>query len=172
MILVTGASGTVGRTVVDELRKTGAPFKAMYREPSNAPNAVTADFADKESMKRVLAGVDTVYLVCSPIPELVDLENNAIEACVEAGVKHVVLNSALGAGDYPKSFPGWHRQVEEKLQASGLGYTILRPNSFMQNIVLYNAPASVPREPSTRPHAAHDSVLSTCAMSPQPLPRR
>jgi uncharacterized protein YbjT (DUF2867 family)/predicted SnoaL-like aldol condensation-catalyzing enzyme len=64
-----------------------------------------------------------------------------IEACVKAGVKHVVLNSALGAGDYPKSFPSWHRTVEQKLQATSLSWTILRPNSFMQNIIAYMAPS-------------------------------
>jgi uncharacterized protein YbjT (DUF2867 family) len=52
-----------------------------------------------------------------------------------------VLNSALGAADYPKSFPAWHRTVEDKLKASGLPFTILRPNSFMQNIVAYLAPS-------------------------------
>ena len=50
-----------------------------------------------------------------------------------------MLNSALGAGDYPKSFPSWHRKVEEKLKASGLAYAILRPNSFMQNMQTYYA---------------------------------
>jgi uncharacterized protein YbjT (DUF2867 family) len=52
-----------------------------------------------------------------------------------------VLNSAIGAEDYAKSFPSWHRKVEDKLKASGLKYTILRPNGFMQNIVMYNAPS-------------------------------
>ena len=64
-----------------------------------------------------------------------------IDACKEAGVRHIVLNSALGAGDYPKSFPSWHRKVEDKLNVSGLGYTILRPNGFMQNIVAFHAPS-------------------------------
>jgi uncharacterized protein YbjT (DUF2867 family) len=68
-------------------------------------------------------------------PALVELESNVIDASREKGVKHLVLNSALGAGDYPKSFPAWHRMVEDKLKASGLAFTILRPNSFMQNIL-------------------------------------
>ena len=64
-----------------------------------------------------------------------------IDACREAGVKHVVLNSALGAGDFPKSFPSWHRKVEDKLAGSGMAYTILRPNGFMQNLIAYFAPS-------------------------------
>ena len=119
----------------------------MYRSPGDAARAthdtgaVIADFADKPSLGRALEGVDAVYLVCSPVRELVELEGNMVDACREAGVRHVVLNSALGAGDYPKSFPSWHRRVEDKLKASGLDYTILRPNSFMQNILTYYAPS-------------------------------
>jgi uncharacterized protein YbjT (DUF2867 family) len=147
MILITGASGTVGRTVLDEVLKTKTPVKAMYRNAEDAKKApqgvagVLADFADKASLRKALAGVETVFLVCSPIPQLVQLEGNAIDACKDSGVKHVVLNSAMGAGNYEKSFPSWHRKVEEKLESSGLKYTILRPNGFMQNILMYNAPS-------------------------------
>jgi len=146
MILITGASGMAGRAVLDAASKTGAPVKAMYRNAEDARKVsagsptVLADFADENSLNQALQGIDTVFLVCSPIPNLVELEGNVIDACKENGVSHIVLNSALGAGDYPKSFPSWHRKVEDKLQASGLPYTILRPNSFMQNIVTYNAP--------------------------------
>jgi len=147
MILVTGASGTVGGAVLEEVRRAGKPFKAMYRSQEDAARVpagmatVAADFAEKESLRRALRDVQSVFLVCAPIPDLVQLESNVIDACLESGVKHVVLNSALGAGDYPKSFPSWHRKVEDKLKASGLGYTIFRPNSFMQNILAYNAPS-------------------------------
>jgi uncharacterized protein YbjT (DUF2867 family) len=147
MILVTGASGTVGRPVLEEVVKTGKPVKAMYRSAEDARSApagvatAIADFADKASLANALQGIDTIYLVCSPIPQLVELESNVIEACKQAGVGYVVLNSALGAGDYPKSFPAWHRRVEDRLKASGLQYAIFRPNSFMQNIAAYNAPS-------------------------------
>jgi uncharacterized protein YbjT (DUF2867 family) len=85
--------------------------------------------------------VESVYLVCSPIPALVQLEGNAIEASEAAGVRRIVLNSALGAGDYAKSFPSWHRKVEEKLKATKLRCCILRPNSFLQNVLTYYAPS-------------------------------
>jgi uncharacterized protein YbjT (DUF2867 family) len=64
-----------------------------------------------------------------------------IDASVAASVKHIVLNSALGAGDHPKSFPSWHRKVEDKLKSTGISFTILRPNSFHQNVVTYFAPS-------------------------------
>jgi uncharacterized protein YbjT (DUF2867 family) len=147
MILVTGASGSAGSTVLREVLKAGRPARAMYRSPEDAAKspenaqAVIADFADKPSLARALKGVDTMYLVCSPVRELVGLECNMLDASREAGVRHVVLNSALGAEDYPKSFPSWHRKVEDKLKDSGLEYTILRPNSFMQNVLTYFAPS-------------------------------
>jgi uncharacterized protein YbjT (DUF2867 family) len=146
MILVTGASGNVGKTVLQEVAKSGAKHRAMYRSAAEAAKApagtetVIADFAKPETLSAALRGAEIVYLVCSPIPELVQLESNMIDACVSAGVKHVVQNSALGAGDYDKSFPSWHRKVEEKLKSTRLSWTILRPNSFHQNVVAFFAP--------------------------------
>ena len=145
MILITGASGNAGGAVLREVLKSGNGVRAMVRSKeegaklSQGATAAIADFADKQSLRRALEGVDTVYLVCSPVQELVELESNMIDACREAGVKHIVLNSALGAGDFSKSFPSWHRKVEDKLKGSGMGYTILRPNGFMQNLIAYFA---------------------------------
>ena len=147
MILVTGASGTVGKAVLNEVSRNGVKHKAMYRSANEAAKApagtqtVVADFAKKETLAPALRDVDAVYLVCSPIPDLVDLESNVIDACRAAGINHIVLNSALGAGDYPRSFPSWHRKVEDKLKGSGISFTLLRPNSFHQNVVTYFAPS-------------------------------
>jgi len=147
MILITGASGNVGGAVLRKVLKSGSGVRAMIRSKEDSAKVpqgaatVIADFSDKQSLHRALEGVDTVYLVCSPVRELVQLESNMIDACREAGVKHVVLNSALGAKDFAKSFPSWHREVEDKLKASGMDYTILRPNGFMQNLIAYFAPS-------------------------------
>jgi uncharacterized protein YbjT (DUF2867 family) len=147
MILITGASGNVGKAVLREVARKEAKFRGMYRSQEEAARApagcepVIADFSDKASLRKALDGVTAVYVVCSPIPQLVELESNLIDSCKESGVKHVVLNSALGAGDYGKSFPSWHRNVEDKLKSTGMSYTILRPNGFMQNIVAFYAPS-------------------------------
>jgi len=147
MILVTGASGSVGKAVLTEVARRGDHHRAMYRfeaEAAKAPvgtETAIADFSDRASLAAALRGVDTVYLVCSPIPDLVQLETNAIEASVSAGVLRIVLNSALGAADYNKSFPSWHRKVEDQLRATKMAHCILRPNSFMQNILMYFAPS-------------------------------
>jgi uncharacterized protein YbjT (DUF2867 family) len=147
VILITGASGSVSREVVREMEKTGQAFCAMYRskeEAAKAPAGVKtaiADFRDAASLLRVLQGVERVYLVCSPVQELVELEGNVIDACQKTGVKKIVLNSALGAGDYDKSFPSWHRKVEDRLRTSGIDFVILRPNGFMQNTITYLSPS-------------------------------
>jgi uncharacterized protein YbjT (DUF2867 family) len=147
MILITGASGSVGKAVLQEAIRKESQIRGMFRSKEDAAKvpsgceAVLADYADKQSLLKALGGVSSAYVVCSPIPQLVELESNMVDACKEAGVNHVVLNSALGAGDYPKSFPSWHRKVEDKLKSTGMSYTILRPNGFLQNIVAFNAPS-------------------------------
>lgn len=144
MLLITGASGNAGGAVLDAALKRRLPLRAMYRSEADAKRGpetatVIADFSDKASFSKALQGIDSVYLVCGPIPQLVDYEIGMIDACKASGVRHIVLNSALGAGHFDKSFPSWHARVEDHLRTSGLDYTILRPNGFMQNIVTYNA---------------------------------
>ena len=145
MILLAGASGNVGSVVLQELLRVRAPVRSLYRSSEDAAkapagaNPVIADFADRDSLDRALNGVERVYLVCSPIPQLVELETNVVDACRDHGIKHLVQNSALGAGVYHKSFPRWHHMVEERVRASGIPATILRPESFMQNIANFFA---------------------------------
>ncbi|MFZ0523205.1 MAG: NmrA family NAD(P)-binding protein [Candidatus Acidiferrales bacterium] len=147
MILVTGANGTVGKAVLAEVARSGAPHRAMYRSKADAAKAprgtetVVADFADKASLAAALRGVESVYLVCSPVRELVELEGNAIAACTATGVRRIVLNSALGAADHAKSFPSWHRKVEDKLHTTKIARCVIRPNSFSQNVLTYFAPS-------------------------------
>jgi len=147
MYLVTGANGTTGKAVLAEVAKSGADHRAMYRSATDATQApagtstVIADFSKKDTLPPALEGVTSVYLVCSPIPQLIELEWNMIDACVAAGVGHIVLNSALGAREWRKSFPSWHRRVEDKLKSTKISFTILRPNSFHQNVVTYFAPS-------------------------------
>jgi uncharacterized protein YbjT (DUF2867 family) len=151
MILITGASGTVGKVVLAEVAKSGQKHRGLYRSkeeaakaPSGSETAI-ADFSDRPSLLKALAGIESLYLVCSPIRELVELEDNVIAAAEAAGVRRIVLNSALGAGDWGKSFPSWHRKVEDRLKATRLAWCILRPNTFIQNVTAFYAP-SIRRE--------------------------
>jgi uncharacterized protein YbjT (DUF2867 family) len=148
MILITGSTGTVGSAVVQELMERGhsGQIRAMYRNEKDrvllppGVEAVRADFREPDSLLKALDGVAAAYLVCAPVPDLVALESNFLEACRAGKTRHIVINSALGAEDFPKAFPSWHRKVEDKARQMGLPVVIVRPNGFMQNIQSYFAP--------------------------------
>jgi uncharacterized protein YbjT (DUF2867 family) len=148
MILITGATGSVGGALLANLasRNDVGPLRAMYREDRDntgfpaGVEAIKANFEDAASLQRALAGVQSAYLVCAAIPQLVELETNFLRACARAGTPNVVIQSALGAADFGKSFPSWHRKVEQAAKEMNVPCSIIRPNGFMQNIGGYFAP--------------------------------
>ncbi len=143
MILVTGATGKVGSAVVEELQSTGQPFKAMVRSKDKAValnksgvETVIADFTNPESCRQALSNIDKVFLLAPPARNMAELEKNFIDACKTTGVKHIVNISAVGTSkDSSLNLGQWHYQTEEYLTQSGIPYTIIRPHSFMQNIL-------------------------------------
>lgn len=170
MILITGASGNAGGAVLHEVLKSGSGVRALYRSKEDAAKAAqgaTAVIADKQSLRRALEGVDTVYLVCSPVRELVELENNMLDACREAGVKHVVLNSALGAGDFPKSFPIGTAKWKTNSRHPAW------PTPFCAPMVLCRTLSRISRPPFARkvrfinPPETQKSATSICAILQQ-----
>lgn len=146
MILVMGASGNVGREVVKELSARGAQFRAGYRSAEQAveagktgTKAVILDYAKPETLGAALQNVEKIFFVTAPSPNQAELEGNVVEAAQKAGIKHLVKSSVWGAPGEDFVFGRLHRAVEKKIEASGLAYTFLRPNGFMQNM-LGNAP--------------------------------
>lgn len=148
MILVTGATGTVGRELVSILSKRGTAFKAMVRKDAdrdafarNGVAAVIADFTNFTLLLEALAGIDQIYLIGPADPPHVSQEGAIIDAARQAGVRRIVKQSAMAAHDMSTcSFKRWNGMVERHLMQSGLLYTILRPTGFMQNFVNYDAP--------------------------------
>ncbi|TLS41363.1 NAD-dependent epimerase/dehydratase family protein [Streptomyces montanus] len=139
MILVTGATGTIGSHVVRLLTDRGVPFRAMSRR--ERPGGVRADFDDPASLAGAVAGVDTVFLVTVPPVPTADHDIDLITAARAAGVRKIVKLSAIGSG---KLFDGatvgeWHVAAEEAIEASGLVWTMLRPPSFASNFLRYRA---------------------------------
>jgi uncharacterized protein YbjT (DUF2867 family) len=99
-------------------------------------DVVPGDFEDRESLKRALGGVDTAFLLAPFVPNMLDLQLAFIEAAKEAGVRRIVKLSAMGtAPDAPVAFLRWHATAEQALRESGLAYTALQPNGFMQNLL-------------------------------------
>ena len=137
MILVTGASGTVGREVVAALAAKGAKFKAGYRtRPQNIPDrveSVAIDFDRPETIAPALRAVESVFLLSN----MVEPEKRVVDEAKRAGVKRIVKLSVNGAAEEAFTFARWHRAVEEHIEGSSLGWTFLRPSGFMQNFDNY-----------------------------------
>lgn len=139
MILVTGASGTVGTQVVNALSARGKPFRAAYRtRPQNLPagvEAVQIDFDKPETLPPALRGAETLFLLSSAVMP----EKNVLPEAKKAGVARVVKLSVWRADEQEYTFARWHRSVEQAIVGSGLAWTFLRPNSFMQNVPNFSA---------------------------------
>lgn len=145
-ILVTGGTGTIGAHVVSELARRGASVRAGARGASKAalpPGAegVELTLGDTASVDRALLGVTAAFLLTPFAADSVALGKHFIDRAKAAGVKRIVKLSAIGAESEPGIQLGrWHREVERYLEASGLEYTLLRPNNFMANFAGYYPP--------------------------------
>ncbi len=142
-ILITGATGTTGSLLVRLLAEQNVPARCFVRNSANASalaassiEIVEGDLSDQKSISEALAGIDVLFLLTPAGPEQTIWQNNAVEAALKAGTRHIVKLSALGASpDSPVALGRWHGKVEEDIRKSGLGYTFLHPHSFMQNML-------------------------------------
>lgn len=146
MICVTGAGGTLGREVVKQLRAADAPFRAACHSVASADAAraqgldvVTIDYGRPETLRAGLKGCDTLFLLGPNLLDQTVLEIAAVDAAKTAGVRRIVKQSVMGV-DEDYSLAHVHRPVERAIEASGLAWTFLRPNSFMQNVLTFMAP--------------------------------
>jgi uncharacterized protein YbjT (DUF2867 family) len=144
MILITGASGNIGKEVLKQIAQTGAQVRAAFQSVNKATAApsgvetVTVDYNQPETLRAALKGVDRVFLVGPPTSQLPALERKAMDVITQSDVRHVVKLSAIGG--HEAIFPRQHAESEAYIQSCGVPYTFLRPNGFMQNMVNYNAP--------------------------------
>jgi len=129
--------------VLKQALAVGLKIRATFQSPDKAAKApaglegVIMDYAKPETIRPALLGVEKIFLVGPPARELPALEANLIKEVRAAGRQHIVKLSALGGRE--SMFPSGHRDSEENIEASGLPYTFLRPNGFMQNLVNYDA---------------------------------
>jgi NAD(P)H dehydrogenase (quinone) len=139
-IAITGATGQLGRLVLDSLRKKApvAGLAALVRSPEKAAHlgveAHEADYDRPATLDRALSGVRTLLLISGPVPgQRVAQHRNVIEAAKKAGVERVVYTSVLHADSSPLDVAPDHRATEAALKASGVPYTILRNSWYTEN---------------------------------------
>lgn len=133
MILVTGATGTIGSEVLRLLTSRGEEVRAMTRNPSRIPagvDVVRADFEHPETLRAAVDGVTTVFLATAPGSWIAGHDLALLEAASAAGVAKVVKLSAIGTDTRKDS---WHAPGEEALRAGDPAWTILRPSGFASN---------------------------------------
>lgn len=139
MILVTGATGTVGREVVSILVGRGDKVRAVSRHPATAGlpaevEVVAADLADPATLAPHLADVDAVFLIWPfADPAVARTTAPAVARVIAARVPRIVYLSAPGA-DQPESFWGL---VERAVEESGAEWTFLRPVGFASNTLMW-----------------------------------
>ena len=136
MILITGATETNGRLVVQALLNAGRPVRAMLQNPTRAGDLqqagaqlVRGDFDTGDTLDAALAGVDQALLLSPVDPRLVEREARFVERAKKAGLKHLVKFSAIGA--HPAASFTWGRQhgtAERLIVDSGLPFTFVQPN--------------------------------------------
>ncbi|MEU6254793.1 SDR family oxidoreductase [Streptomyces sp. NPDC047043] len=159
MILVTGATGTIGSEVVRELAARGEKVRALSREPAQARvpsgvEAVPGHHRDRASVEAAMAGVEAAYLVGVFGPDDAEHDRGLVEAARAAGVRRIVKLSAIGTGD-PRLgvFGTWHLPGEKAVRASGLEWTVLRPSAFASNTLSW---VTAVREGTSAPNMMGD----------------
>ena len=138
-ILVTGATGNIGRQVVEHLVKRGADVRALVRDPSKAGfpagvSVVQGDFLDVDSLRKAMSGVSTLFLLNAVVPDEFTQALIALNVARSAGIERIVYLSVIHADAYVNvpHFAGKFG-VERMIEQMDFKATILRPAYFIQN---------------------------------------
>lgn len=136
MILVTGATGNVGKKLVLNLINEGAKTRVLVRDERKAIDfdgkveIAIGDLDKPETLKAAMRGIDQLYFV-TPVTAQVE---NLLDAAKQAGVRHVVKQSTIEA-DRSLGPGKWHREQEELVKSMGSAWTFLRPTMMMVNTI-------------------------------------
>jgi uncharacterized protein YbjT (DUF2867 family) len=148
-ILVTGSTGAIGSYIVHQLLYRKVNFRAAYHDAANLSKVnlpgvevVQIDYDRLETIRTSLAGVEKLFLLTPDLYEyeVVNIISTFVDEARKAGVKKIVDMSVMGADAGFKTITGTrYRDAETVIEASGISYTHLRPNYFMQNFVNFYA---------------------------------
>ena len=151
-ILVTGASGNIGSEVVKQLLVVApaVSIKAAVHSRQNVKKVkdgdrvkvIPIDYNESDTLRQALKDVDKLFLLTPDVPNAPDLASNAVTEAKKAGIRHIVKQSVMGADlEADVGTMRLHRQVEKIIEQSGIPYTFLRPNEFMQNFINFHSPS-------------------------------
>src|SRR5438477_12940989 len=144
-ILVTGATGTIGRDVARQLSGKGVSVRAGVRDKAKARKQFGADialvpfdFENEKTFSGALEAVEKVFLLPPLLPNQLEVTNAFVDAAKRAGIRHIVKLSAIGVDDErrPTAIKG-HAANEQHIREAGVAFMFLRPNSSMQNFFTY-----------------------------------
>ncbi|MBI5638147.1 MAG: SDR family oxidoreductase [Nitrospinae bacterium] len=145
-VLVTGATGTVGSEVVKQLSAAGITVRAAVHSPEKRERikgkgveTVRFDYENPQSIREALKGIEKLFLLTPVAANMVEQVKSVTNEAKSAGIRHIVRQSAFGSQLEETLLQRWHFAAEEAIGASGIPYTILRPNFFMQNYLTYPA---------------------------------
>ena len=140
-ILISAARGKVGQHVVTQLADKKISARAGVHSEAKASalrktgiEATALDFESPESIAAAFKGIDTLFLVTPGSPDQGRHEENLLAEAKRVGVKHIVKLSGKIADHHTVGFSQWNRDAERRIKESGISYTILRGNYFMQNL--------------------------------------
>src|SRR4029077_9240245 len=136
-VLVTGATGTIGRDVARQLSGKGASVRAGVRDQVKARTQFGADialvpfdFENEKTFSEALDGVEKIFLLPPLLPNQLEVMNTFVDAAKRAGVLHIVKFSPIGIINVtPPTAIKRHDSSERYIRESGVAFTFLRPNS-------------------------------------------
>lgn len=154
-VVVTGVTGGLGGRVARRLAERGVGQRLVARNPGRAPELAGAQVAagsydDRDSLRRAFAGAHTLFMVsASEDPDRLRLHANVVGAATDAGVERVVYTSFFGAApDCSFTFGRDHWHTEELIKGSGLRFTMLRDNLYLDFLPLMVGADGVIRGPA------------------------
>lgn len=142
MILITGATGNVGKAILTNLTQQKIKVKAMHYRLDGMHNTeyvewVQGDFTQPDTLRQAMQGVSKLVIISPAHPNMVQHQTNILNAAQQAGVTHIVKLSSLGtAPNAGNQLARTHAAIEALIVASGIAHTFVRPNIFMQTTIM------------------------------------